>query len=147
LHAAVPGAIARRLVGRASGDLPHWDEADFSVRELPVDQGPGVILLLEAAYEHVTEVVSGFGQMGVTAERLARTASARMRGYEESTAFAGPYLADQLVLPFVLAGGGLFTTVKPSGHTRTALDIAAAFTGRRASLTRLPGGEHRVAFG
>jgi RNA 3'-terminal phosphate cyclase (ATP) len=79
-------------------------------------------------------VFSGFGQLGVTAERVAKTAVGRMRGYLASDAFAGPYLADQLLLPFALAGGGSFTTVKPSQHSLTAADIIERFTGRRCGF-------------
>jgi hypothetical protein len=43
----------------------------------------------------------------------SRRARAGSLGYSESTAFGGPYRADQLLLPFAVAGGGTFTTVKP----------------------------------
>jgi hypothetical protein len=43
-----------------------------------------------------------------------------MAGYLASDAFAGPYLADRLLMPFALAGGGALTTVKPSRHSLTA---------------------------
>ncbi len=134
LFAALPFEVADRMLRRTRKSLPGWLDRSFAVRELPVDQGPGVILLLEAAFEHVTEVVSGFGKLGVTAERIAATAAGRLAGYVESGAFAGPYLADQLLLPFALAGGGRFTTVKPSEHSRTAAAIIERFTGRRCSF-------------
>lgn len=143
----LPFEIAGRMLARARGDLSDWPDSAFAVRELPADQGPGVILMLEAQYANVTEVVSGFGQLGVPAERLAKTSAARMKGYIEASAFAGPYLADQLVLPFVLAGGGSLTTVKPSQHTLTAIDIAKRFTGRRIELTRQDSGEHLLTVG
>ena len=81
------------------------------------------MLLLEAQFEHATEIVTGFGKLGVSAESLAKTAAHRMAGFLASDAFAGPYLADQLLLPFALAGGGSFTTVKPSQHALTAREI------------------------
>ena len=146
LFAALPFDIAQRMLDRARQGLPDWPEDAFAVRQLHEDQGPGVILMLEARHAQVTEIVSGFGQLGVPAERLAKSSAARMNGYCESSAFAGPYLADQLVLPFVLAGGGRFTTVKPSQHLRTAIDIATRFTGRRIDLSQQPDGTHLVAF-
>jgi RNA 3'-terminal phosphate cyclase (ATP) len=130
LFASLPGEIAARIVKSARQELPAWSEKDFAIRELPADQGPGVALLLEASFEHVTEVVSGFGKLGLPAERLGRTAGKRMAGYLASNAFAGPYLQDQLLLPFALAGGGAFTSVKLSEHTRTAARIIELFTGR-----------------
>jgi RNA 3'-terminal phosphate cyclase (ATP) len=51
------------------------------------------------------------------------------------------------VLPFVLAGGGSLTTVKPSQHTLTAIEIAKRFTGRRIELTRQIGGEFLLTIG
>jgi RNA 3'-terminal phosphate cyclase (ATP) len=137
----LPFDVADRMLARARRDLTAWPYEAFTVRQLSGDEGPGVILMLEARYGQVTELVSGFGQLGVSAERLAKTAAARMQGYVQSTAFAGPYLADQLILPFVLAGGSL-TTVKPSQHLLTAIDIARMFTARSINLTRQSGGGH-----
>lgn len=141
LVAGLPFAIAEREIGKVRKEL-NWSEREAYVRELPADQGPGNILLLEAEFEHVTEIVSGFGQLGVTAEQVAKRAIGRMRGYLESEAFAGPYLADQLLLPFALAGGGSFTTVKPSQHSLTAADVIARFLDQRPVFVQQPGGTH-----
>lgn len=142
LFSGLPYDVAERLLARVRRDLPTWPDEAFAPRELGADQGPGVILLLEARHAHSTELVSGFGQLGVPAERIAKTAAARIRGYLASGAYAGPYLADQLVLPLALAGSGQFTMVKPSQHTLTAIDIAARFTGRTIERTLLPDGSH-----
>lgn len=143
----LPFEIADRMLSRARKDLAAWPDDAFSVRELPADQGPGVILMLEARFANVTEVVSGFGQLGVPAERLAKTSAARMNGYLEASAFAGPYLADQLILPFALARGGVFTTVKPSQHMLTAIEIARQFTGQSLLLEPLADGGHLLSAG
>ncbi|QNQ08897.1 RNA 3'-terminal phosphate cyclase [Sphingomonas alpina] len=143
MFAGLPFEVADREIATAK-KLLGWPEEVFAVRQLPEEQGPGNILLLEAAYEHVTEIVSGFGQLGVPAEQLAKRAAARMSGYEASDAFAGPYLADQLLLPSALAGGGTFTTVKPSQHSLTAADIIERFLGRRCVFEQLASGTHRV---
>lgn len=143
MFTAIPPSVADREIATAR-KLLGWPEEAFAVRELPESQGPGNILLLEAAFERVTEVVSGFGKLGVSAERVAQTAVGRMAGYLASDAFAGPYLADQLLLPFALAGGGAFTTVKPSQHSLTAAAIIERFLDRRCVFTQLPSGTHRV---
>ncbi|WP_240047506.1 RNA 3'-terminal phosphate cyclase [Sphingomonas panacisoli] len=80
----------------------------------------------------------------MSAESLAKTASHRMAGFLASDAFAGPYLADQLLLPFALAGGGSFTTVKPSDHARTAASIIERFTGRQWVFEQQANGCHLV---
>ena len=147
VFASLPFGISERMLACARRNLSDWPDEAFSVRELPGDQGPGVILMLEAAYANVAEMVSGFGQLGVPAERLAKASAGRMSGYLETSAFAGPYLADQLVLPFALAGSGAFTTVKPSQHMLTAVDLAMRFTGRRMEIVQQAGGEHLVSVG
>lgn len=143
LFAGLIPDIAEREI-RTAARLLDWPEECFAIRQLPEDQGPGNILLLTAEFDHVTEIVSGFGRLGVTSEQVARTAVARMAGYLESDAVAGPYLADQLLLPFALAGGGSFTTVKPSRHSLTAADIIARFLERRCDFSQLPSGAHRL---
>lgn len=145
VFAGLPFAIAERMLDRAKRDLPGWPDDAFSVRQLPADEGPGIILLLESSHANVTEVVSGFGQLGVPAERLAKVSAGRMNGYVASSAFAGPYLADQLILPFVLTRGGNFSTVKPSQHTLTAIDIAHRFTGQTIDLAPF-GDSHMASF-
>ena len=144
LFAALAGDIAARAIKAARKELPDWNEADFTIRELPADQGPGIALLLDAAFEHVTEVVTGFGKLGLSAERLGHTSGRRMAGYLASRAFAGPYLQDQLLLPFGLAGGGVFTSVKLSEHTRTAAAIVERFTGRAVRSDELADGTRVV---
>jgi len=144
LFAGLPFDIAEREIKAARQVLASWPEKDFSVRQLSADRGPGNALLLEAEFAHVTEVVTGFGKLGVTAESLAKRAAQRMAGYMESEAFAGPYLADQLLLPFALAGGGRFSTVKPSLHARTAADTIAQFLDQRWTFEQQPNGTHLV---
>jgi RNA 3'-terminal phosphate cyclase (ATP) len=139
--AALPFDVAEREI-KTVKQILDWPDEVFGVRELPEERGPGNILLLEAVFEHVTEIVSGFGKLGVAAEHVARTAAHRMAGYLASDAFAGPYLADQLLLPFAVAGGGSFTTVKPSQHSLTAADIISRFLDRRCVFERLQSGTH-----
>jgi len=39
----------------------------------------------------------------------------------------GVHLADQLLLPMALAGGGSFTTLEPSRHTLTNIEVIRLF--------------------
>lgn len=142
--AGLPLDIVQRELATAR-KLLDWPEEAFAARQLPEELGPGNVLMLEAAFTHVTEIVTGFGRLGTPAETLAKRAAQRMTGYLASAAFAGPYLADQLLLPFALAGGGAFTTVKPSQHARTAADIVALFTGTRFSFVQQESGVHLVS--
>lgn len=104
-----------------------WPEQAFRLERPPRPVGPGNVLLLEAAFEHVTEIVTGFGRLGVSAQSIGKQAATRMMGYLTSSAFAGPFLADQLLLPMALAGSGRFTTVTPTKHTKTSANIIRRF--------------------
>ena len=127
--AGVPFDIAERELSAMRKVLADWPENAFSPRQISAEEGPGNAVLITSAFEHVTEVMSGFGKLGVPAERVGKTAAKRMAGYIASEAFAGPYLQDQLLLPFAIARGGAFSSVKLSLHTRTAIDLIERFTG------------------
>jgi RNA 3'-terminal phosphate cyclase (ATP) len=140
VFAGLPFDIAERELKAARKVLPDWPEDAFVPSSLPAEYGPGNALLIAAHFDHVTEVVSGFAKLGVPAERLAQTAARRMAGYLGCDAFAGPYLQDQLLLPFAWAGSGTFTTVKLSEHTRTAARLIERFTGTSFRFTERPKG-------
>ena len=144
LVAGIPFDIADRELKAARKVLADWPDEVFAPVQLPAENGPGNALLMVAEFEHVTEVISGFGKLGVPAERLAKTAAKRMAGYLASQAFAGPYLQDQLLLPFAMAGGSVFTTVKLSEHTRTAANLIERFSGRGIRFSETADGAHLV---
>jgi RNA 3'-terminal phosphate cyclase (ATP) len=146
LVAALPGEIAVRELAAARKVLD-WPEEAMRPEQLPESVGPGNILMLEAEFEKVTEIVSGFGRLGVPAEIVGEKAARRMAGYLASEAFAGPYLADQLLLPMALAGGGRFTTVKPSLHSRTGAEIIARFLDTPIAFEEQANGCHLVTVG
>ncbi len=139
LVAALNPSIAERLLAGARKGFPGWPEDAFAIRDLPPDEGPGTVLLLEAAFEHVTEVASGAGRLGTSAEQIASGVVRDLRGYLASGAFAGAHLADQLMLPLALAGGG-FSTVKPTPHCLTVAALIDRFTGRRSRFDPGDGG-------
>lgn len=135
LVSGIPFEIADRELRAARKVLGNWPDDAFAPVQLPAERGPGNALLITAECDHVTEVMSAFGQIGIPAERLAKAAAKRMAGYLDSGAFAGPYLQDQLLLPFAMAGQGAFTTIKPSEHSRTAAALIARFTGREFAFS------------
>lgn len=133
LVAALPGDIAVRELA-AVGEVLGWPEEALRIEQLPERVGPGNIVMLEAEFDQVTEMTSGFGQLGVPAQVVGEKAAKRMAGYLGSTAAFGPHLADQLILPMALAGAGVVSTVKPTEHTRTAAVIAERFLGRPVAI-------------
>ena len=57
--------------------------------------------------------------------------------YLESGMPVGRYLADQLLVPFALAGGGRFRTSKPSQHTLTNIEVIQRFLEVKISVEQL----------
>jgi RNA 3'-terminal phosphate cyclase (ATP) len=124
--AGVPLKVAMReleCIGTGMG----WNESQLLIRGLPADQGPGNALLITLEHQHVTEVFTGFGEKSVRAEAVARQALQDARRYIASKAAVGEYLADQLMLPLALAGGGGFTTETVTMHAKTNAEVIARF--------------------
>lgn len=93
----------------------------------PRCRGAGNVLHVALEHDAITEVVTGFGERGVPAERVASLAAAEALGYLESDAPVGEHLADQLVIPLALAGGGAVRCTAASLHTRTNVAVVSRF--------------------
>ena len=92
-------------------------------------QGPGNIVTVEIKSAHVTEVVTSFGAPGIRSEQVADEAFRQTRAYLAAGVPVGEHLADQLLLPLALAGGGSFRTMPLTAHTTTNLEIIRQFVG------------------
>ncbi len=112
-------AVVRERLG-----LPR-DACRVEIIDCPV--GPGNVLVIALASDDVVEIVTGFGEKSVSAERVASTACAEASRYLEAGVPVGEHLADQLLVPCAVAGTGCFRTVKPSRHTETNADVVRAF--------------------
>lgn len=88
--------------------------------------GPGNVCMVEFAHA-ATTIVTGFGARGVKAERVAGDVVKEARGWLAADVPVCEHLADQLLLPLAMAGGGAFRTVPLSMHTRTNLETIGAF--------------------
>lgn len=126
LVARLPRHIAEREL-RVIRDRLGWDEAWLTVREVTDAHGPGNVLILEVESEHLTEVFTGFGRRGVRAETVAGDLARELQAYLAADVPVGPHLADQLLLPFVLAGGGSFKTMPLTHHTLTNIEVIETF--------------------
>lgn len=104
-----------------------WNAEDARVVSCNQSLGPGNVLFVELESENVTEVFAGFGSHGTRAEDVAKGVVKQVRRYLEAGVPVGRYLADQLLLPMVLAGGGSFRTLAPSLHTSTNMEVIRRF--------------------
>jgi len=122
LLARLPRHVGRRelkVVERAAALSPARGE----LREV-ASSGPGNALLIELVRGGCTcELVSGFGERGVRAETVARRAVAAARRFLAADVPVGEHLADQLIIPLALAGGGSLRTLPLTEHTRTNIAV------------------------
>jgi RNA 3'-terminal phosphate cyclase (ATP) len=104
-----------------------WEDDCLHLVELHNAKGPGNVLVSELVFENITEVFTGFGERGVSAEKVAERSVKEVVEYLDTDAPVGKYLADQLLLPFAIAGGGAFRTLPPTKHTLTNIDVIRKF--------------------
>jgi RNA 3'-terminal phosphate cyclase (ATP) len=93
--------------------------------------GPGNVATVTLRAAHVTETFTGFGEHGIRAEKVACLLAGEVRKYLHAGVPVGPYLADQLLIPLALAGGGELRTTEPTLHTRTNLEVIERFLSGR----------------
>jgi len=137
------GRIVRRRAVALVSNLPlsiaerelkvvGWEDAQAR----PVESaGPGNVLMLHAEAEHAWELVTAFGEKGVPAERVAERAVREMERYLAADVPVGEHLADQLLLPMALAGGGSFRTMPLSSHARTNAALIERFLPGRFTVS------------
>jgi RNA 3'-terminal phosphate cyclase (ATP) len=135
LVAGVPASVALReleCVGKAMG----WQDEQLRPRQLPDSWGPGNALLLTLEHQQVTEVLVGFGVKSVPSETIAKQVVQAARQYIASGAAVSEHLADQLMLPMALAGGGSFTVDRVTQHALTNGEIIGRFLPIQARFVR-----------
>jgi RNA 3'-terminal phosphate cyclase (ATP) len=126
LHAHLHRDIAEREITTAT-QLLEWPVGQIGLRYANDSTGPGNAILLGARFENVCEISSGIAQQGRSAEAVATGAAKGLRSYLASEAPVGVHLADQLLLPMALAGGGVFHTLAISSHTQTNMALIEQF--------------------
>ena len=126
LVANLPRHIAEREL-LVIGSKLSWKGDWLRVETIDPSPGPGNCVMIEVECERLTEVFTAFGQRGVRAEAVAGEAADQAREYMASDAAADEYLADQLLVPMALAGGGSFTAVSLSRHTTTNIEVIRKF--------------------
>ncbi|MCM8529841.1 MAG: RNA 3'-terminal phosphate cyclase [Lentisphaeraceae bacterium] len=124
ISANIPIEIAKRETEILQDKLS-WDK----VREVTsVDSpGPGNIIMAKLKYENITELISEIGSKGTRAQIVANKLIRKANKYLSQEAPVGEYLADQLLLPFALSGGGSFWCTTISSHTRTNIEVIEKF--------------------
>jgi RNA 3'-terminal phosphate cyclase (ATP) len=126
LVSKLPEHVGQRELAVVRDELK-WRAEECAAEAVPYPVGPGNAVVLAIETEHVTEVFTGFGERGRPAEEVARSAIEAAKAWLEVDVPVDEHLADQLLIPMVLAGGGSFRTTKPSLHTTTNAEVIQRF--------------------
>lgn len=129
LVSRIPGHIADRELAICAERLRLRPDALVHQR---VKHAPaaGNVLMIDVDSEHVTESFVGFGRRGRPAEEVAHRAIDQVEAHLDRDVPVGEYLADQLMLPMLLHGGGVYRTGPLSLHASTNAAIIGQFTGK-----------------
>jgi RNA 3'-terminal phosphate cyclase (ATP) len=136
--AQLPSSIGEREIDTA-GRMLGWPQNSRSIQFVD-SPGPGNVLLLHTEFENVSEVVTGFGKLNVPAEFVAKKAAREMKAYLASDAPVGAYLADQLLVPLAIGGGGTFRCTETSSHTLTNIHTIKSFIEKQIRSEPQPNG-------
>ncbi len=124
--AQLPREIAEREL-RTLGSQLRWGAESLHAEIIENSFGPGNAIVIEIGSEHITEVITGFGRRGVRGEQVASETVEEVTRYLAANVPVGRHLADQLLIPMALAGGGKFRTLSPTQHTQTNISVLKQF--------------------
>ena len=142
--ASLPESIARRELSIVRERM-NLEREQCRVESIDTSVGPGNVLVIVIESETVSEVMTGFGEKGISAEKVASDACDEAQAYLAAGVPVGIHLADQLLLPMALAGGGTFRTLKPTRHTVTNADVIRRFLDVSIALEHEGNGIYRVS--
>lgn len=120
-------------------------DGDASIEVLPDGPGRGICCVYGAKFQHASELASACGEIGISADRVGARVGKSMKHFLSSGAAVGRHLADQLLLPMALAGGGSFTTGIPDNHVGTNLSVIEKFLPIKPNIDELDRGLRRIS--
>jgi RNA 3'-terminal phosphate cyclase (ATP) len=126
LVSRLPEHVGERELAVLRDELK-WRAEECSVEAVQYPVGPGNAVVLAIETEQVTAVFTGFGERGRAAEEVAHSAAQAANIWLEANIPVEEHLADQLLIPMALAGGGSFRTTNPSLHTTTNAEVIRRF--------------------
>lgn len=125
----VPKAVAEKELERVQKQLRIGPEQTWLRQTFP-SHSPGNALILRAltaSDDAPGTVAAAYGERGKRAEQVAGEALWMMKRFLNSPAPVDEFLADQLLLPLAMAGGGEFVASALTPHFHTNVDVIRAF--------------------
>ena len=124
--AHMPVNIAKRELTVMSQELA-LNEDNLFLREITKAACAGNALTFTMQHGELIEIITSICIRGMAAEKVATEACLEAKRYLKSKAVVGAHLADQILIPMALSGKGKFTTLNPSQHTLTNIEVIKQF--------------------
>lgn len=139
----LPTGIAERELD-VIREMLAWSDEQLELEVSDNAYSPGNVLTIELESEQVTEVFTGIGERGVRAELVAERAAREAQQYLALDAPVGEHLADQLLIPLALKGGGSYLTGPLSLHTTTNVEVIKNFLSVEIAVEAVGGGMWKI---
>jgi len=126
--ANLPDHIAKRQRQQVERRLGGW-VPDMEIETMPMSSsGKGTVVFLQAECDDGGGGFTALGKRGMPAERVADEAVDQLEAYLASDSALDKHLADQIILPLVLASGqSSLSTAKVTQHLLTNIEVVQAF--------------------
>ncbi len=134
---ALSARSARAIVSNLSRSIAERELKELAARlglspgelraEVLPSSGPGNALCLELVFERGRELITAIGEKSLASEAVAAQVAAEAARFLAAVVPVGEHLADQLLLPLAIAGGGSFRTLAPTPHARTNASVIERF--------------------
>ncbi len=134
LHQGLEADIVKRSIG-ALREAFGEDASEVLTIVAPAPS-PGLCLMVEERFANHSQLFTALGQKNVPVKDVVDDVVKPWRRWRETQTFACPYLADQLLLPLAIAGGGEFTALGWTPHAQTQADLIPLFLPRRIKADR-----------
>ena len=113
----------------------NWGNTSYC-KDTVQSHGPGNILSIRLNFSDYHAVFEALGERGRSAERVAELAISAVERFVAAGVPVCEYLADQLLVPMVMASGGEFLTSIPSDHVLTNARVVDQILGTSFTITK-----------
>jgi RNA 3'-terminal phosphate cyclase (ATP) len=140
----LPEKIAQSELDLAMNYLG-WSDATTEIHSVE-SNGPGNIVVATVHAEPFSYVASSPGAKKRKAEQVVERLADEVRTFVAAGVPVCEHLADQLIIPFALAGSGSFMTSTPTPHTMTQIEVVQKFLEVDVETEKIEHDRWRIAF-
>ena len=107
--------------------------------------GPGWVIMAHIDGSPLSQLFTLFEQKKISMVEAAQSLTREIQTFLTHEASVDEHLADQLLVPIALAGGGSFVTTTPSLHTTTNIEVISRFLPVKFSVSQHSSGATHIS--